>query len=495
MVPFSGPSIRIFYVLNAVYFTLSALQLKYGIPEFTGRMAIMKNYTTFNNVCLKVYKATPFFSEVKTFMDWTFTTTSLDLFQWLKLEELHQVLFETKVSSDYKFQRKLGEKIDPFEKFYLGFCGIFLIILLVLGPMMLFSTYNPVGRENYVVGATINVGFEFGGNFFGIFKNSHVSAIKRLEEIKDFDISDFKKQPGSRDVDIAKIQYMTMAPFSEQLWSIAQPNYNQFKEEMTRLRDLLSQFNVSQLSENSTTKASLQINLQFFQLETQENNIAPTISTIKHNFYQSQGGEFYSKKEVNDTLNQLLRITDCSGEKLVIKQAYDSLIRLGTQQPATPVSDYKIGQKFYQDLNIQLKCLSTKDDDTGIANSYWQISTNDRDNQGLIFFAITNKVPGFLVSFSIQAFYIGIVFFAGTFTKRALAGQISNLTLCDLPAAEEIIQIYEGILIARADKNLVKEERLYWELMDILRSPEVLKLITKSAVQERLNSSEKLKMD
>ena len=63
---------------------------------------------------------------------------------------------------------------------------------------------------------------------------------------------------------------MTMAPFSEQLWSIAQPNYNQFKEEMTRLRDLLSQFNVSQLSENSTTKASLQINLQFFQLETQE---------------------------------------------------------------------------------------------------------------------------------------------------------------------------------------------------------------------------------
>jgi len=44
----------------------------------------------------------------------------------------------------------------------------------------------------------------------------------------------------------------------------------------------------------------------------------------------------------------------------------------------------------------------------------------------------------------------------GNVVRNALSGQIQNLTLSDLPAAIELIQICEGILIARADKNLVK---------------------------------------
>jgi len=40
-----------------------------------------------------------------------------------------------------------------------------------------------------------------------------------------------------------------------------------------------------------------------------------------------------------------------------------------------------------------------------------------------------------------------------------------------------------------------REEKLYWELVDILRSPEVLKLITKSAVKEKVRKTKKLKQE
>jgi len=43
-----------------------------------------------------------------------------------------------------------------------------------------------------------------------------------------------------------------------------------------------------------------------------------------------------------------------------------------------------------------------------------------------------------------------------SFSNILFSGQIHNIVFDDLPAANEIIQICEGILIARADKNLVK---------------------------------------
>ncbi len=63
-----------------------------------------------------------------------------------------------------------------------------------------------------------------------------------------------------------------MASFSEQLWNIAEPNYNQIQSD---LKDLISKL------ENSTTNvvtldpastANLQISVQFMQSESQSVN-------------------------------------------------------------------------------------------------------------------------------------------------------------------------------------------------------------------------------
>ena len=75
--------------------------------------------------------------------------------------------------------------------------------------------------------------------------------------------------------------------------------------------------------------------------------------------------------------------------------------------------------------------------------------------------------------------------------KGVFTGQSAKIWLTDSPAAEQIIRICEGITAARIDGKLVREERLYWELIDIMRSPEMVKLITDSYLEHKLEMERK----
>lgn len=43
------------------------------------------------------------------------------------------------------FEKKLGEPIGLFLKFFEGFCLMIFILVLLVGPILLFSAINPVG--------------------------------------------------------------------------------------------------------------------------------------------------------------------------------------------------------------------------------------------------------------------------------------------------------------------------------------------------------------
>jgi hypothetical protein len=76
--------ISCFYVLNALAFLVSALQIKYGIDQKS--KGFMDSYTWYNGYIYTAFRAVPFLFEFKVFSDWTFTKTALRLFDWIKLE-------------------------------------------------------------------------------------------------------------------------------------------------------------------------------------------------------------------------------------------------------------------------------------------------------------------------------------------------------------------------------------------------------------------------
>jgi len=48
----------------------------------------MADYGSLNRNTFNVYMQVPFLFELRLFIDWTFTNTALDLFQWIKLAQI-----------------------------------------------------------------------------------------------------------------------------------------------------------------------------------------------------------------------------------------------------------------------------------------------------------------------------------------------------------------------------------------------------------------------
>lgn len=81
--------------------------------------------------------------------------------------------------------------------------------------------------------------------------------------------------------------------------------------------------------------------------------------------------------------------------------------------------------------------------------------------------------------------YTGFVLIVGNVIRGAFTGQTTKIWTTDVPKAEQIIRICEGITAARVEGDIMREEILYWELIDIMRSPEMIKLISQNYLEHK----------
>lgn len=143
----------------------------------------MKRYNKFHKICFQIYRGIPFFFELCTFIDWTITTTTLSLFEWIKFEDIHAKLYIAKCDA-IEFQEKtIGEITSKVSKLFLGCCGTLFLLILLFGPMLLFSTLNPMSSSNLVTGASVSFGILVNEtNYFNLFSNSYVIDIQIVND-------------------------------------------------------------------------------------------------------------------------------------------------------------------------------------------------------------------------------------------------------------------------------------------------------------------------
>jgi hypothetical protein len=97
-------------------------------------------------------------------MDWTFLQTSLQLFDSFKLFSIYVSAFKAKLQQQGTLQTKLGDKVDWTGKI-IGYVGFILLLLIIFGPMILFSGLNPTAQPNLVNGGSFQLGIHVvGGN-------------------------------------------------------------------------------------------------------------------------------------------------------------------------------------------------------------------------------------------------------------------------------------------------------------------------------------------
>uniref|UniRef100_A0A7S3WEL8 Piezo THU9 and anchor domain-containing protein n=2 Tax=Emiliania huxleyi TaxID=2903 RepID=A0A7S3WEL8_EMIHU len=146
-----------FYLLCCLYLLLSALQLKHGMPliptehPLTGSAGLSRYYLHLAAMSF------PFLWEMRTSLDWTVARTSLSLFEWLKLEDIYAGLVSVRATMAFKLRSPRGAQRTVETKLGTGALFVAAVLLLILGPMFVFSSANPISEANLVRSAQVRL--------------------------------------------------------------------------------------------------------------------------------------------------------------------------------------------------------------------------------------------------------------------------------------------------------------------------------------------------
>ncbi|EKX48778.1 hypothetical protein GUITHDRAFT_43070, partial [Guillardia theta CCMP2712] len=130
--------ILILYFFKCWYWIASAIQIRRGYPIMTGGNVFFRDFSFVNFVLYIAYSGTPFLHDMRSMLDWTCTATTLDFFQWMRMENIYAVLFQREVTLSYR--RKLGRAFgfaQPWQiKLYTGVLYFAGLALVIWGPLL-----------------------------------------------------------------------------------------------------------------------------------------------------------------------------------------------------------------------------------------------------------------------------------------------------------------------------------------------------------------------
>jgi len=155
-------SLVVFYFLFCCYFTLSALQLRYGLPIMKKPSSTMQYYDTntlsgnLGFIGAQVYVSIPFAIELRCLLDFCLTKTALDIFQFWQLFNYHMELYVPMMGNESYVNKVMGVR-TTWDNYCIGWVILTLLLLIVVGPFAFFSDIGGFVQFNQVQSSQISV--------------------------------------------------------------------------------------------------------------------------------------------------------------------------------------------------------------------------------------------------------------------------------------------------------------------------------------------------
>lgn len=465
-------SLQLFYFIYFWYFYMNAIQLRDGMPLFRkGALKIMQNYSGYNNILYRIYRFLPFLFELRTLSDWCFTSTSLTIFQWFKLDDLYGRLFLRKIVHEKMKNRVPGTPNKWSVKFFMGFCFIFFILLVILLPLFLFSSLDPFMNSNPVKNVKLSIGVAIDNNYFELYESAHTLYIKDVsqDEWEKLDIKDFN---GVSNADRENAQLVYMPISSDNVWTLNPDSQTVLCQRVTQsfLNDL----------QNIVLRIQIEI----------DRHAPPHKTSI------SQTRELPVTDM--DSIERLKNVTciavpDTPYNYFNISNYYPQMIKMASVGNNPAVRSYDI---THNESSIFLRKLYSKEYHLYYWSAFQYKEHKDPSNANRVcpgdrstvnedcnidYLIISDKYSPATFNFSAITFYFSVVYLIARLIRTATSNASINLVMSEIENPDYLINLCEGIYVSRMTGDLVREEVLYYELMDIFRSPELIKMVTGSS--------------
>ena len=467
--------IIIFYILYMGYLILSGLQIKYGFYDIQRKSLFKTGEDNIFGKAGNIFKAIPFLYEIKNAIDWTFTSTCFDLFQWNKFESIYDTIYDTyldKLDSDSK---PIGKKVGKKAKISIGASLSLILVLLLIAPLILFSSLNPTNKLNNLTGAQLKIAlslFYINGAVknYNLFENTHADSI--ISMFRDGDEIwkhyNYSESLQTRNFNHKQIQRVIFSETSDRNWDLAYPHI----ENLINLLDLSK--------DNDLTSIELSIEYELkrpLPSDAEKCTYTYLVPIYKYNQDGQEKGEEKLKKFRK-------HLEECSNFDIEIENAYYTPLRLTSSTTVNEIED----QEYFPSRNIILGFQGCKfvEGEKNYLNSFFTVKTVDINNKTSPFeiHAFSDQISEATSGYSVLTFYITFVLLAGTYIRNFLASEPEKIILGEMPHAQEIINLCEGVKIARYGFDFKNEEYLYTVLIELMRSPDYLKMLTSSSLEQ-----------
>ncbi|KAK0410514.1 hypothetical protein QR680_005168 [Steinernema hermaphroditum] len=460
---------KLWYFIKCIYFIISAKQIRAGYPKRSLGTIATNNYSAVNWVLYKLFMLIPFLFELRSLMDWMWMDTSLGIGDWFALQDIysHISMLKCEQNIEEEYPTPKGVKKRPILKYGLGGVLLFIIILIIWFPLVLYSMANTVGTRSLPVECTCRLTI---AGYQPLFESTN-----QLGGIRELTEAEYEKlqypyrlsktsQSYMADYDHLDVVLAQIHGDSSSRWQISPPS-------RLSLIDNLNSSNVISMKFEWYFKRPPDEKLQFGLVE---------------DFRTIELGE-------NDTIRQELIdvITGESNKSILIPHLFPPMVKVPGEGKAQYVSallsehledETAPIEGAFDDVELQLK---TTDD--GV--EWWQIRMVDPlfdpiiksppvVKEGITMYGFVDKV--FPKSFSvitgggILGLYFSMVLVFGRFMRMLVTGAMQRIMFDELPNVDRVLQLCLDIFLVRDAGELELEENLFAKLVFLFRSPATL---------------------
>ncbi|XP_026450011.1 piezo-type mechanosensitive ion channel homolog isoform X2 [Papaver somniferum] len=420
-------------------FVLMAIQIRYGVPHKSTlyRQFLTSKVSHINYLGFRLYRALPFLYELRCVLDWSCTTTSLTMYDWLKLEDIHSSLYLVKCDVDLnRSKRQQGDKQTKMTKFCSGICLFFVLICVIWAPMLMYSSGNPTNIANPIKGASVQIDIKTEGGKLTLYETTLCKKISW----DDIDV-DLDPRGYLDTYNVDDIQFVCCQADASTVWLVPPVVLHRFVQ---TINDEMS-ISFSWVFTRDRPKGKEIVKYEIVHDLFPEPSIVEAVFNGTANNFR-----------MYDVYPRYFRVTG-SGDVRLLEQAVDQvsgdlILNRGNTEWWS-----------FNDLNASTGC--------GDLTGPMAIIVSEETPQGIL--------GETLSKFSIWGLYISFVLAVGRFIRLQCSDLRMRIPFENLPSCDRLIAICEDIYAARAEGELEVEEVLYWTLVKIYRSPHMLLEYTK----------------
>ncbi len=496
-----NPFLIICYILYVIYLTGSGLQIKYGFYDMKRKSILKSGNSSINGGIYNGFKAIPFVYEIKQAIDWTFTRTSMDFFQWNKFESVYDVIYSTYCSMSAIKKKMVGQKVGKVLKGGMGGTLSFILVILLVVPLMLFSSLNPTNKENNLTGATLKVDLSFfykNGAIknYTLFENSKPESIKDLFPggEKEWENNFFSESVQTKNFPKEQVQKVQFFTASDRNWGLALPHIMGLINELKKRNDTESEEN------NDIKEIQFVVEYEFERpLPVEAMYAWQRLEKVIFN------KETKNSDEDNKKLDELTQaLSECKDIEVTFENIYPVPLRLTANVDPTIITD----EKYFNFSDVKLGFTGCKIDEITDEKTYIEsyftfekITKNQKnpeikEEEGIVFYVFSDKVSSTTSGYSVLTFYVSFILLAGNYVRNFFAGAPEKIVLTEMPDSQDLIDLCEGIKVSRYSFDFDQEEKLYYILVELMRSPDYLRFMTHSSTEqfkERQEMTKKMK--